>query len=263
MNPRILRLTFTLPFLLGVFARAFPQSDHSSVLKANRPGISESPGLVIPGALQIETGSTIRKNKEGNTKITNYIFNTLSLRYGINEKFELRFKSDYVGTKETTGTDKTLKNGWAPFSFGMSFQLMDQKGFIPEIFFIPNIRFRTGSSPFKAPYTSGDMTLAMGHELNKVFYLTYHAGVSWDGASPEAIFSYMLCLDVALNDNTSIFIESYNYFVENRGTSCNGDAGIYYRLTPAIQVDVSAGTGLNRKADDFFVDGGFTIRLIK
>lgn len=258
-----MRIPVGLIFFILLWHNSFSQSNVTVPLVANRPGVSESPGLVIPGALQIETGSTLRTNKSGNVEYADYVFNTISLRYGINERLELRIKNDYIGNKEMIGVTKISDQGFAPLSLGLSIQLTDQKGIIPEIYFIPNIHLKSGSSQYKPAYTSADMTISMGHELNNMFYLTNHIGVGWDGITPETTLSYMLCLDVTLNNRTFVFIESYNYFVEHGKNTYNWDAGIYYRITPRFQVDMSVGTGLNKIADDFFLDGGFTIRLIK
>ena len=36
--------------------------------------------------------------------------------------------------------------------------------------------------------------------------------------------------------------------------------GLTYRVTPNLQLDLRAGVGLNRHADDFFAGSGFAVR---
>jgi Putative MetA-pathway of phenol degradation len=243
----------------------YAQLDNPSPLKANRPGISESPGLVIPGALQVESGHTLRKNKSGAIETFNYTYNTVTLRYGVNEHFEFRLRNDYLGTREkipSNNIDNTI-NGFGPFSFGASIKLSDQKGIVPDAYFIPTIKLRTGTSEFRPTYTSSDLVLTLGHALTEKLYMTNHIGETWNGQSPDAIFAYILCFDIVLSKRASCFVESYNYFPEDSGAEYNWDAGFYYRITPLIQLDVSVGTGLFKDAEDIFLDGGITARFFR
>ena len=65
---------FFLIFFLGISQQALTQTDAPSPLKANRPGVSESPGLAIPGALQVESGYSLRKNQNNGIEIINYTY---------------------------------------------------------------------------------------------------------------------------------------------------------------------------------------------
>ncbi len=241
------------------------QPEEPSPLKANRPGVSESPGLVIPGALQIETGYSLRKNKALGIETFNYIYNTLTLRYGVSKHFELRLRNDYLGNREIDPNNTTVNtvNGFGPLSLGASIQVSTQKGILPDAYFISSLRFKTGASEFRPTYTSPDMVLALGHSLNEKWYMTNHIGAAWDGRSPDAIFAYVLCFDIELNNNASCFVESYNYFKNKSPAQFNWDAGFYYRITALIQLDVSVGTGISATAEDLFLDGGITARLFK
>ena len=240
------------------------QPEEPSPLKANRPGVSESPGLVIPGALQIETGYSLRKNKALGIETFNYTYNTLTLRYGVSKHFELRLRNDYLGNREVDPNNTTATvHGFGPLSLGASIQVSTQKGIVPDAYFIPSLRFKTGASEFRPTYTSPDMVLALGHALNKKWHITNHIGATWDGQSPKAIFSYILCFDIVLGKRASCFVESYNYFKTNSRAQFNWDAGFYYRITALIQLDVSVGTGISATAEDLFLDGGITARLFK
>ncbi|MFQ5716647.1 MAG: transporter, partial [Nitrospinales bacterium] len=66
------------------------------------------------------------------------------------------------------------------------------------------------------------------------------------------------------------FFEGFGMFYEifgNRSLSAKGkdaqsfDAGFTYLATPNIQLDASAGVGLNSVADDFFAGAGITVRF--
>ena len=206
-----------------------------------------------------------KKKQNNGIEIINYTYNTLSLRYGVNEHFELRLRNDYLGNREIdpNNTKVNTVNGFGPLSLGASIQVSIQKGILPDAYFISSLQFKTGASEFRPTYTSPDMVLALGHALNEKWYMTNHIGAAWDGRSPDAIFAYVLCFDIELSNNASCFVESYNYFKKKSPAQFNWDAGFYYRITALIQLDVSVGTGISATAEHLFLDGGITARLFK
>jgi hypothetical protein len=68
-------------------------------LVTDRPDQTEAPSLVPTGGLQVETGFVYEKDGEQNITKTNFTYNTTLIKYGVNDHFELRFITEYLGER--------------------------------------------------------------------------------------------------------------------------------------------------------------------
>jgi hypothetical protein len=230
----------------------------------DRPDQTEAPFLVPKGGLQVETGFVFEKDREEDVDVTNFAYNTTLVKYGVNEFFELRLITEYLGENAKVAENPTSKiQGFSPFALGVKIKLADERRFWPQAAFIGHINLRTGSEEFVPNYTAADFRFTFAHTLSEKFALSYNVGAEWDGESPEAAFLYTLSLGYVINSKMGVFVESYSFFPEESKADHRVDAGFTYKFSPVIQWDISGGVGISRNAPDSFLSTGISFRLFK
>jgi hypothetical protein len=258
MKQIIAATTVFATLLTHTFAQERPE------IVTDRPDQTEAPSLVPRGGLQVETGFVYEKDKDRNVTVTNFTYNSTLLKYGINENFELRFISEYLGTRTKVDETRTSKtNGFSPIAVGVKIRLADEKGLWPQASLIGHLTLKSGSKEFQPDYTAGDFRFTFAHTLSKRFALSYNVGAEWDGETPQAFFLYTLSLGYLITDNFGLFIETYSFFPEHQKADNRFDAGVTYKFSPVIQWDLSAGIGLSSNAPDSFVGTGLSVRMFK
>lgn len=258
MNRTIILTALAVIVVSPVFGQEKPD------LVTDRPDQTEAPSLVPRGGLQVETGFIFEKDVEDGVEKDSWAYNTTLIKYGVNENFELRFITEYVG--ETIAEDEnpaTKIHGFSPMAIGMKLKLADETGFWPQASLIGHVNLRSGNKEFEPEYTSGQFRFTCAHTLNEKLSLSYNVGAEWNGFTPEATFIYTLSLGYAFNDKLGAFIESYSFFPEDAKADNRADAGVTYKFTPVLQWDISGGFGLSSNAPDYFLSTGLSFRLFR
>jgi hypothetical protein len=75
------------------------------------------------------------------------------------------------------------------------------------------------------------------------------------------VFRPQLALGLTLNDRVGTFIEYYGIIEDDAPDQHSIDAGATYLLSDDLQLDFSAGAGLNDAAPDYFVAAGIAWRV--
>jgi hypothetical protein len=248
--------------LIVIVRLAFAQKQE---LVTDRPDQTEAPVLVPQGGVQIETGFQYEKDRSQGVQVKNFTYNTTLIKYGVNEHFELRFISEYLGTQvKGVGETKVRKaQGFSPLAVGVKIKLADEKGIWPQAALIGHVNLRTGSEAYTPSYTAADFRFTFANTLSEKLTLSYNLGVEWDGETPEAAFLYTLSLGYSVSDRIGVFIEGYSFFPENAKADNRVDAGLTFLITEVVQWDVSAGLGLSENAPDSFISTGLSVRLFK
>jgi len=256
------KLILSALFVSGlIFAKA--QNGKPEIV-TDRPDQTEAPVLVPRGGLQVETGFVFEKDREEDVDITNFAYNTTLIKYGVNEFFELRLITEYLGENAKVAENPTSKiQGFSPLALGVKIKVADEKGFWPQTAFIGHINVRSGSEEFIPNYTAADFRFTFAHTLSEKFALSYNLGAEWDGESPEAAFLYTLSLGYLITDKLGVFVEGYSFFPEGSKADHRIDAGFTYKFSPVVQWDISGGVGVSRNAPDSFLSTGISFRLFK
>ena len=257
-------ITSTVMILHALLINVHAQSQKPEIV-TDRPDQTEAPVLVPRGAVQVETGFVYENDREQNVNTTNYTYNTTLIKYGINENFEFRFISEYLGEQtliEETPVKRSVK-GLSPLAFGFKVKLADERGFWPQAALIGHINIKSGAKEFAPDYTAADFRFTFAHTLSDKFSLSYNLGAEWNGETPEADFLYTLSLGYAITKRMAAYIETYSFFPETSKADNRADAGITYKFTPVVQWDVSGGIGLCSNAPDYFLSTGISFRLLK
>lgn len=232
----------------------------------DRPDQTESPSLVPTGGLQVETGFIYETNTHESVRSRNITYNTSLIKYGVNQNFELRLISEYLGERteinEETASEAT---GISPLAVGVKIRLSDEKGFWPQAALIGHVNLKTGSHEFRPKYTAMDFRFTCAHTLSDKFSFGYNVGAEWSGEEETtgATFIYTATLGYAITPKLGAFIESYAFFPEEEDADHRFDAGVTYKFTPVVQWDLSAGIGLTENAPDEFISTGLSVRMFK
>ena len=109
-------LLFFILIVLGT--QIFAQTTKPEIV-TDRPDQTEAPSLVPNGGIQVELGTAIENDVVENIKVTNYTYATALVKYGINENFELRLISEYLGQRAKINESNINKvNGVSPLALG-------------------------------------------------------------------------------------------------------------------------------------------------
>jgi hypothetical protein len=96
--------------LSGVYHVGFSQTEKPEIV-TDRPDQTEAPSLVPRGGLQVELGTSMENDEMDGVKYTNVTYSTALIKYGVNENFELRLITEYIGerAKPTEGKASQVK----------------------------------------------------------------------------------------------------------------------------------------------------------
>lgn len=250
------------PFL-GVAILSYGQTKKAELI-TDRPDQTESAMLVPRGGLQVETGFAYEKDHQDGLERTNVTYDKLLIKYGVNDHFELRFVTGFIGKRAKIAEHPISRvQGFSPMALGVKVKLADEKGFWPQAAFIGHINLRTGSKDFNPSYTAADFRFTFAHTVSEKFALSYNLGAEWNGETPDAAFLYTLALRYTATNRVGIFVESYAFFPERDKADNRFDCGLTYMITSMVQWDLSGGLGLSRSAPDYFLSTGVSFRLLR
>ena len=250
-----LLIGITISFLL------VPVLANAQEIATDRPDQANTPELLPKSSLQIETGFIAEKNEGGALDYINYSYNNTLLRFGVNENFEARFATGYLGVR-TIPDQSDAHRGFAPISVGTKIRLADEKGHWPQAALITHVTLKTGAGEFRPAFTSTDVTLAVARSFRSNTTLTLNGGIKLNEQSAEAITVYSLSVAYEVTSQLGLFLETYGFLPEAHRASHLIDAGITLKVTPRIQFDASGGIGL-KNSNTLFISTGVSARLFK
>lgn len=245
---------FTILFI-AIALTAFGQNDK---ITTDRPDQTESPVLVAPGWIQIETGASVERVTVGRASVKDITFNTTLVKFGITKQFELRLIQEYAARR---GSDLESPTGFGPLAIGTKIFLAEEKGAWPAVSLIGHVHTRTGSSDYRPSFVAPDLRFVFAHALSDRLALSYNFGGEWDGERAASTMIYTLSLGITLTDQLGFFIESYGFLPEDDRQDHRMDAGLTYLINNNIQLDLSSGLGLSSTSPDNFISGGISWRM--
>lgn len=232
-------------------------------LITDRPDQTESPVLVPPQALQVETGFVLEHDRIPYNERSDLVYNSTLIRYGINTNFELRFVSEYLSQSITTEQSTLRADGFGPIALGMKLKLADEKRFWPQAGVICHVQLKTGSAEWTPSHTAVDLRFAFANTLSEKWSLSYNLGLQSGDEDRDIVCYYTLALGYLVHKNLAAFIEQYSFFPEGTPNDFRVDGGFTLKVLPRVQLDLSAGIGLNKSAPDYFVGTGISFRCFR
>lgn len=259
---RVLRLGLkALPLLVpGAGAAA-------DVISADRPGVANPPSVVAPGTVQFEGGLLVQGETDdpGDPDTVSYALPDGALRVGLVHDLELRLESygfqflEREGaSNQAVGSDLALLAKW---------RLRDQAGLLPAFALLPALSLPTGGDAVTSDGFDPSLGLLGAWALAERWHLTSNLVF---GAPTQGVDDSRRIFQLAPSVSLDFVITSrWNTFVEYYGTVNSGgvsdqhsvDGGLSFLVNDNLQLDLSAGGGLDAAAPDWFVSTGFAWRF--
>lgn len=273
---RVSQSAFALSFLLSpllvvVGSEAAAAQNDPGELITDRPDQTESTETVAPGFVQIELGSTYRREDGDGARIESISVPETLARIGIAERFELRVGWDGLifAQLEAPGLDLD-DEGSGDASLGFKVELRGGAGGGPAIALLAETSLPVGDDGFTSDEYDPSVRLSVAHDLSERLSLGWNVGAALatedDGRGGETTLAtafYTLALGISLSERTGAFIEVFGDLpISAPGGPANSlDGGFTWLLRPNLQLDAAAGIGLSDAAEDFFAGLGVTVRL--
>lgn len=231
------------------------QPPQRSVFSSDRPSFTTGPILMEVEVWQLELGYVYRETSA--EKEIGSFPNTL-VRYGLNEKIELRFGwngYDFVDNMDDEAGDT---------SFGFKYYLGKDILGTDSMSLIATLSIPTGSGQSEL---DPQFLLSWDHALDETTTLSGNIGVGFPSDEitgdrfTQGIFSLMCSKKV--DKDTSIFGEYYTNFPAADEADCEHilQAGVLRMIDFDTQLDLHAGIGLNDQSDDWLIGVGFSHRF--
>jgi hypothetical protein len=236
-------------------------AQETSQMVTDRPGQAESASVMSLKSFQVESGFSFEKV---NSDISNIIFNTSLLRYGLAENVELRLGLQYLGYYESLTGGDIDESGFGPVTVGAKFQLLEESEQSPQLALLSTLAIpNTGNSAFENDNLGADIRINVDYTLNEAMTLGANLGVIWSGAREEdfAVWMYAAVIGLALSDQVGAYAELYGFLPGEGKNDHRWDGGLTYAVSDDLQLDFSTGIGLSKVSPDFFISLGLSIRM--
>ncbi len=243
-------------------------------IATDRPDFGASTAVLPVRTIQLETG--VKRTQNGSVD-TNQILESL-LRFGLAEPVELR-----LGWAGLNGVfdDNVAFSGAGDLSFGVKLELAAGGGWKPAASILGTLTIPSGERGFSAGEEIPELRLALGWTLTPRYGLTLNAGSFWTTIpryvdsgflveqmmlgsgedSRESNEFWSATIGVSGEDGHSFYLEVFGIMPAEGSERQNLGVGYLYLISPRMQLDLYAGTGLNNSAPDVYVGAGFSVRL--
>lgn len=247
----------------------------SPPLVTDRPDQTESAVTVRPGAVQVETGLTFTQDAESGTRVRHVELPSTLIRIGVVDRLEARigFAGWQRAEERVAGTTATA-DGIGDLDLGVKIRLADEARGRPELALIAATSLPVGADGFGSERSDPTVLIAAANTLSDVVGIGYNVGLQWSTvgsgeAAPDPSLNtmvhalYTVAFGFALAENVGAFAEAFGAVGLESGAPdpVSLDGGLTFGIRDNVQLDISAGVGLNRAADDWFVGAGVAIRV--
>ncbi len=245
------------------------KAEEPNTIATDRPDFVEATHAVGKGRVQIEAGYTYTRDGNAGERATSHSYPETLVRIGMfADWFELRIGQNF-GSQQDIASAPFIEGGQDLY-LGFRFDLTEQKGIFPEASLILQANLPTGHQSFTGQKILPGFNLLYGWEIiedrlslagstqinrrldEDGHHYTQYAqaftmGFKWTKRLGQYTewFTLVPCGATASETRTQHYL----------------DGGFTYLITDNFQLDIRAGVGLNRAADDFFAGSGFGIRF--
>jgi len=238
-------------------------------LVSDRPDFTESSVTVGRGVTQIELGYAYTFDEEGADSAKCNSYPQFLLRQGIlAEWLELRVGWSYTDVETITGGTPARMSGSEDLYLGLKLALTPQEGILPEMALIPQMNVPTGSSAFTSGDVQPGLNWVYSWEVNDFLSIggSTQGNRVQDDVTSDSYWetAQSVTLAYSLTEKIGAYTEWYAFFPHSADTAKPEhyfDGGFTYLVNNNFQLDIFAGLGLNRAADDYFVGTGAVIRF--
>lgn len=232
---------------------------------SERPGFSSSPDATPVGRFNVEAGIEYGHEEQGAQDVDRVTLPFGLLRVGVVDWLELRL--GWAGTSQIEIGDRD-RDELADPTLGFKWQINQGSALLPRFGFIFEVALPVGEG------TGSDEAevigaLAWSHPLGSRLGLFGTSTLARRGGDEDAgggddLFetTHAAGLGLALGGGLGTFIEYFVSVEDDTAVSVSQvlDGGFTYLLTDSLQLDLSAGVGLDDSAQDLFIASGIAYR---
>ena len=202
----------------------------TQTIETDRPDQTEAATLVPAGGIQLEAG--VAGWTSGDASTTGYTLPTALLRYGLNDRFELRV----VGQRDQMQSNFIdMEEPWMTASaWDLGAKVAGWNSDASQMCLLAHYRFRPGA------IDGGQVRLNVSKPLGTHFSIGTNIGMVWEWATKDQAavgeVEYTLALGYDVTETLYAYVEAFG-----AGGGLQGDAGLAWRPDPLSQFDVSMG----------------------
>jgi len=226
-----------------------------SPIQTDRPDQTECPAIVPKGYFQMENGMSYENE---NDDVRSYCLPSSLLKFGINNKVELRLITELLYTRYQ------LKNnfGISPLTLGFKVKLSEENGIVPQASFIGHLASpNLASHDLKTSYFAPSFRFVMSNTLSKKVTLGYNLGAEWEGETAEPTFIYTITTGFSLSQKAGAYIEAFGFIPQKNKAEHKVDGGFTYLVSDNFLLDISSGIALEKHEWEYYISAGFSFRF--
>jgi len=251
-----------LIFIL-LLTSSFSMAQYNTTIRTARPGQAVGPFTTGKNIFQIQTGvSTDWFDNAASDFAGNGLAYFASLRYGLEENFEIRTAFGARRDITSTNTTETTIGGINVWNAGVRFNIIDGKGQRASFGIQTDVRLNFVDEDYNIDDLAPRIMLIHGQKLGPNLGLATNWGISWNGFNSTPRGFYVVNVSFPITDKLGGFVETYGGVVKD-DFSIFFDTGLAYLVNNDFQLDISAGYGSNDNVISTFVDAGISWRTGK
>lgn len=226
-------------------------------LTSDRPGFSDSQGIIPTGRFQLESGYTYSDVPHGSYQS----IGELLFRFGLAQRLELRTHlNSYALRKENSDGSDGLEDSKLGLKYLFSAK---SKGLRPAVSAIAQASFPTGSDAFSQRKTIPEVKVIGSWSGNSQLSFTANGGLNWGRPNERDGFAFITAAPwMTINRSTAVFAELYSTAMKtgNASASRQVDGGITWLLKHNAQLDLRIGTSIRADSPGSFFGAGLVTR---
>jgi hypothetical protein len=239
-------------------------------IETDRPDFTEASSTVGRGRIQLEAGYTFISDRNSGLRSHSHSYPEALLRIGMfADWFELRLGQNFSNNRESSQGISSEFSGGEDLYIGCKLALTEQKQAWPETALILQMNVPTGHPDLRAGAVLPGLNYLFGWE---VIEDCFDAGGSLQAnrAEDDAGHLYVelaqsFTVGISFTERLKMYTEWFAFYPTSALSAAIGpehylNGGFTYLVTNNFQLDIRAGLGLNRAADDFFAGTGFAVR---
>ena len=237
-------------------------------LASDRPDFVEASVTVGMGVRQLEMGYTYFRDDEGNTSFTAHSYPEFLFRFGVlADWLEMRVGWNYATLRERIGPFTATVSGAEDLYLGIKLGLTPQDGILPEMALVPQMTVPTGHSQLTANQVLPGVNWLYGWDVSDFIGIggSTQANIALDPITADEYleFAQAFTINYAISEKVGAYTEWFTFVptgAEFVSTIHFLDAGMVYRVTNDLQLDIRIGKGVSGPATDYFVGTGAVVR---
>lgn len=240
-------------------------ADAPEPIEPDRASASTSTGTVGRGVVQLELGLAYERERIASSRPDRRLTVEAAVRGGVTDRLELRVEGEPL--VRLRGAEDDTDHGDVTLGLKYRFRDAPEDGWVPSLGVLPFVKLPVAEAPIGSGKTDVGVLLLASLALPGQVSLDLDAGLTAVGQSRpggyllQAVLALGVSRDVA--ERLTLFSDVVYASRDERGgrDSVTLDAGVAWRVTPDLVLDLSAVTSLAGTGPDWAFRGGASVRF--